>query len=527
MLTALLNNNLLKLLDTGKGELETLEFAAGVVKDSKILDLVAFSTQLKEKIEAKKWGGKKVAVGLNEENTYTASTQTGPDDKEYLAKVNQAISESAPFPPQDLYITTKIVSKTDDSQTVQIAAVERAFLDNFANALVSAGLKPDYFVPVSLGLAFLGEAKEKPQLLVSGDEKEVFYVFVSEDGLVIFSATYPLIDIVKSTEQVVKYLSEKYPEHPVRKTLVYGSNGVETAKALKQNGLVVEELSLKAKQHPLMELITAFSDAKLIFMPPHLEKQDNSAPKIGGLKSLFGSKKPKEEPEETKEEKEEEKSEPNIAEQFAASSETMPDTPQAVSFEEQRLKEGTAVSEPEIQTEKSPEVEDNKASFLKSSENNIKKYLLLGLGVLTVVGALALALILIKPWEKSEEGAAPEAQPETAQPQVEKEEASPSAKVEESKKELDRAEFSLQVLNGRGTPGLAGATRSELLEFGWGSVEAGNGNERPLSIVQYSKDNKALAEALMKDLASDFEFSEPEPLDSSSPFDAVIIIGDK
>jgi len=146
-----------------------------------------------------------------------------------------------------------------------------------------------------LGLASLGEAKEKPQLLVSGDEKEVFYVFVGENGLVIFSATYPLIDIVKSTEEVVKYLAEKYPEHPVRKTLVYGTNAAESGKALKQNGLVVEELSLKAKQYPLMELIKEFSDAKLIFMPPHLEKQDGSTPKIGGLKSLFGSKKGKSE----------------------------------------------------------------------------------------------------------------------------------------------------------------------------------------------------------------------------------------
>jgi len=501
MLTALLNNNLLKLLNTSKGELETIEFSPEVVKDSKIINIEEFSTKLKEKINTKKWGGKKVAVGLNEENTFQADAVVEKDSKDYLAKVNEAVTKNIPHKPEDLYITTKIVSEDNGFQRVQIAAVEKSFLDGFSKALVEAGLKVDYFVPVSLGLASLGGDKEKPQLLVSRDEKEVFYVFVSEDGLVQFSATYPAADVLKSTEEVVKYLSEKYPEHPVRKTLVYGFKAAETAKSLKQNGLVVEELTLKSKQYPFMELISKFSDAKLIFMPPQQEKakKDNKG-------SLFGFLSDKKEDVQEK-------------------GETVEDSDSAQSFEAQRMQDNLEGAPSE--TKEIPE--SKKAAFLKSTSDSGKKYLLLGLGVFAVLSALAVVLLVVKPWEKGEDVEVGSLAPaeETPPPATQEKPsmgATPSAEVV---KEFNREDYSVQVLNGRGTAGLAGATRDTLLELGYGDVVVDNADERDMSIVRYSKGNKALAETLMKDLAGQFEFTEPEPIDSSSSFDAVIIIGDK
>ena len=53
MISALLNNNLLKLLDPKKNDLLTVEIPKEVVKDSKIIDPVAFSALVKQSVESK------------------------------------------------------------------------------------------------------------------------------------------------------------------------------------------------------------------------------------------------------------------------------------------------------------------------------------------------------------------------------------------------------------------------------------------------------------------------------------------
>jgi hypothetical protein len=548
MLTALLNNNQLKLLNTTKGELESLEFAPEVVGDSKILDITSFSTRLKEKITANKWEGKKVAVGLNEENTFQTDCEVVKGAKDYLDKVGSAISKKTHLKPSELYITTKIVSETESTQKVQIAAVEKAFLDNFAGSLLEAGLKVDYFVPLALGLASLAESKEKPHLLLCADEKEVFYVFVGQDGIVLFSATYPANDVIQASEQVVKYLSEKFPEQVVRKTLIYGKDSARLAADLKKNGLVVEELLHKFSKYPLLELIAKFSDAKLIFMPPHLAKETFSKKTV--FSSLFKSgsasqvqKKqtvPASESPLAKDISQNEVSEP----QQLGEVEPKAQAQKQQDVQPQQL--GEEEVEDVIHSEDLPDLplpaassqkiqqESVKSSFLKSSEAHGNKKNI----VFAILGFVAVALILVaafvlKPWDKfGGKESLPEVVPEVSKPQglpeqQPEKQASLPAQLEDSGKEIVKSEYSIEVLNGRGTPGLAAAAKETLLEAGWESVEVGNADERSQSIVQYGEGSKALAEALMKDLSGDFEFSEPEPLDPSSSFDAVIIIGNK
>lgn len=503
MISALLNNNLLKLLDPKKNDLLTVEIPKEVVKDSKIIDPVAFSALVKQSVESKGWQGKRIACGLNEENTYSA-TALSTNDKDYLTKVNEAVASNIPHRPEELYITTEIVAKGEQGNRVQIAAVEKQFLDTLTNAFTEAGLTVDYFVPVTLALISLGREKEKPQLLVISEDKEATFIFVNEAGLVQFSATYPTDDLIKSTAEVVKYLNDKYPEQVIRKTLVLGKDSAKIVTNLKQNGLVVEETAFKEQEFPLLKLIEQFADAKLIFRPKGAAKE-KSASANGGLLGIFGNKK-----------------------EAKTESVTPEATPEPVaSFEAQRLQEVEA-----LPAKEAVPVSD----FLENKSSGKKKIMLIGALGVAVLALLAVVLLVVKPWQKPASSVTPPVDNNTAPSIINQQpttpEATPSAEVTPSEEPtaseaVDRSTYSIQVLNGRGTPGLAGTTKQTLVDLGYTNVETGNGNSRELSIVQYTEGNKDLAELLMKDLLNQFEFDTPELLEDSSSFDAIIIIGNK
>jgi hypothetical protein len=96
--------------------------------------------------------------------------------------------------------------------------------------------------------------------------------------------------------------------------------------------------------------------------------------------------------------------------------------------------------------------------------------------------------------------------------------------------DLDRADLSMEVLNGSGVPGAAGDTEDFLLELGYENIETGNADsydydQTEISIKE-SKNN--YLELLLSDLETEYNVSsESAYLDEEYEYDAQIIIGEK
>ncbi len=94
--------------------------------------------------------------------------------------------------------------------------------------------------------------------------------------------------------------------------------------------------------------------------------------------------------------------------------------------------------------------------------------------------------------------------------------------------ELDRAEISIQVLNGSGVSGAAGDMQAFLEDVGYENVEAGNADDSDyLNItIQIKEEFEEFADLISKDISDSYVVNDDiEMLDEDSDYDAVIIVG--
>ncbi len=97
--------------------------------------------------------------------------------------------------------------------------------------------------------------------------------------------------------------------------------------------------------------------------------------------------------------------------------------------------------------------------------------------------------------------------------------------------EIDRGEFTIRVLNGTTTSGLARTVSDSLEELGYETSNPGNASandvEQTEIRVKEGSESAALFEALKADLASDYEAIQGDDLSKSASYDAEVIIGAK
>lgn len=94
--------------------------------------------------------------------------------------------------------------------------------------------------------------------------------------------------------------------------------------------------------------------------------------------------------------------------------------------------------------------------------------------------------------------------------------------------EFDRAELSVQVLNGSGISGEAGVMQTYLEDLGYEDIEVGNADNSDFVgvTIQIKEEFEDLAELIDEDLADEYTVNEDyEILDEESEFDVVIIVG--
>lgn len=103
-----------------------------------------------------------------------------------------------------------------------------------------------------------------------------------------------------------------------------------------------------------------------------------------------------------------------------------------------------------------------------------------------------------------------------------------SAQIEDSA--FDPSQYSIQVLNGTGTPGQAGEVESLLEEAGFTSIQTANANtfDNQQTLVSLHPDApNQLFNTLSEALSQSFSASLSAQLNSSSNYDAVITTGEK
>lgn len=97
--------------------------------------------------------------------------------------------------------------------------------------------------------------------------------------------------------------------------------------------------------------------------------------------------------------------------------------------------------------------------------------------------------------------------------------------------EVDRSEFTVRVLNGTTTSGLARTVSDSLEELGYETVNPGNASandvEQTEIRVKEGSESASLFEALKADLAADYEAIQGDDLSKSASYDAEVIIGAK
>ena len=95
--------------------------------------------------------------------------------------------------------------------------------------------------------------------------------------------------------------------------------------------------------------------------------------------------------------------------------------------------------------------------------------------------------------------------------------------------EFERSEYTLRVLNGTQTQGLAASVSAKLKELGYQIERVGNATNSAFekTVVRVKPQSDILLETLLKDLTSDYSGEEGPELKDSEPSDAEIILGEK
>ncbi len=107
--------------------------------------------------------------------------------------------------------------------------------------------------------------------------------------------------------------------------------------------------------------------------------------------------------------------------------------------------------------------------------------------------------------------------------------ASPTPTPEATPVPLVKSEYSLRVLNGTTTTGLAADLSDKLKQLGWTMLPVGNSADKKVAqtTVKVKEGQDRLAEEIIKDLASDYEASRGADLKDSDTADAEVVIGKK
>ncbi len=249
MIALTINNNFLKLASLECQLFKKIPLGSSIVDDCEITNQEDFVVLVEKSLAEVELPEREIVVGLNEEKTYLLEGASVGD-----------LSGLAPYEPDQLYII-------QNPKTPQIAAVEKALVDGYAQALEGLGFRVEGFVPLALSLAGLTKEKETPHLIVCLEDDELVFVLVKEGGVVPFSATYPAEHILESTTAVLEFVKAKYQTTDIKKLYVCGEKSDQVVKTLKEAKLLVEDLKVGPPEFCKLISLLQFNDPDLTIRP--------------------------------------------------------------------------------------------------------------------------------------------------------------------------------------------------------------------------------------------------------------------
>lgn len=152
-----------------------------------------------------------------------------------------------------------------------------------------------------------------------------------------------------------------------------------------------------------------------------------------------------------------------------------------------------------------------------NKKNGASKPLLLVLGLIVLLAIGATGYLLRDKFTRSEPTPTPT-------PILETPVAEPSPTPS-----FDRSKFTLRVLNGTKTSGLAASAAAKLKDLGYQIGKTGNASNSafPRAVVRVKESASGLLDQLVKDLSPDYDASDGGKLKDSDDVDGEVILGTK
>jgi len=157
------------------------------------------------------------------------------------------------------------------------------------------------------------------------------------------------------------------------------------------------------------------------------------------------------------------------------------------------------------------------SGLYSSQKSGPGKVLLLVLGLIVLLAIGATGYLLRNKFTKAEPSPTPT--PELQAPAAEP---SPTPS-------FDRSKFTIRVLNGTSTSGLAGSESAKLKDLGYKIGKTGNAtsSSTPRTLVKVKASASGLLDALIKDLKPDYDASDGGALKDSDDVDGEVVLGSK
>lgn len=180
---------------------------------------------------------------LNNEVSYITSlnVDTNRKDKEIRESVSHHLPEKIPSVSDNLVWDYKVV-KTGGPDNIQVAGVDKNFIESVLSVFDKKKLKPEFIEPLAYAFTKI-ETKEKEYagLFVSDYEK---ILFVINNGLLIYTANIPDGGLKDSLDTFNNYIRSKFPTKnpmPMYIEEVGHKPSEEETKLLASIGFAVEE----------------------------------------------------------------------------------------------------------------------------------------------------------------------------------------------------------------------------------------------------------------------------------------------
>jgi len=100
-----------------------------------------------------------------------------------------------------------------------------------------------------------------------------------------------------------------------------------------------------------------------------------------------------------------------------------------------------------------------------------------------------------------------------------------SAPTPEPTPEFDRSKYTLRILNGTKTAGLAASVSAKLKDLGYSVAKTGNASTSAETTIKVKEDATGLFEQLAQDLSADFKAVAGDALKDSDDVDAEVTLG--